>query len=420
MAKSPQHDLSIGLQKKCQLCGSSKLSFIIDLGHTPPCDSLLTKEQLDESEKHYPLRLFKCDDCDLVQIDYVVDPKIVFHNEYPYLGGITKTLANNLKNGAKKFVKDLNLPKNSLAVDLGSNDGTFLKGFKEEGLSVLGVEPTDIAKIANSNGVNSIQEFFTEKVAKEIVKKHGKASILTAANMFAHVAALGDLMRGAEVLLEDGSYFITESHYLLDIQETLQFDSIYHEHLKSYSLKDLIFLFDSYDFTLVDAERIPNYGGSIRGYAQKGKNRNRSQRLQRLLLNEQEANLYNIKTWNEFNKKVFKARSDCKYLISTILNEGKTICGIGCPGRSSTLLSFYGLTSYEIPYIAEQPTCLKVGLYCAGQHIPVLDEEKMFDEQPDYALMLSWHYSEQIIENLRKKGLKSKIIIPLPNVRIID
>jgi hypothetical protein len=420
MAKSPQHDLSIGLQKKCQLCGSSKLSLIIDLGHTPPCDSLLTKEQLDESEKHYPLRLFKCDDCDLVQIDYVVDPKIVFHNEYPYLGGITKTLANNLKNGAKKFVKDLNLPKNGLAVDLGSNDGTFLKGFKEEGLSVLGVEPTDIAKIANSNGVNSIQEFFTEKVAKEIVKKHGKASILTAANMFAHVAALGDLMRGAEVLLEDGSYFITESHYLLDIQETLQFDSIYHEHLKSYSLKDLIFLFDSYDFTLVDAERIPNYGGSIRGYAQKGKNRNRSQRLQKLLLNEQEANLYNIKTWNEFNKKVFKARSDCKYLISTILNEGKTICGIGCPGRSSTLLSFYGLTSNEIPYIAEQPTCLKVGLYCAGQHIPVLDEEKMFDEQPDYALMLSWHYSEQIIENLRKKGLKSKIIIPLPNVRIID
>lgn len=420
MTKSLQHDLSIGLQNKCQLCGSTKLSLIIDLGHTPPCDSLLTKEQLNEPEKHYPLRLFKCDDCDLVQIDYVIDPKIVFHNEYPYLGGITKTLANNLKNGAKKFVKDLNLPKRSLAVDLGSNDGTFLKGFKEEGLSVLGVEPTDIAKIANSNGVNSIQEFFTEKVAKEIVKKHGKASILTAANMFAHVASLGDLMRGAEVLLEEGSYFITESHYLLDIQETLQFDSIYHEHLKSYSLKDLIFLFDSYDFTLVDAERIPNYGGSIRGYAQKGKNRNRSQRLKKLLLNEQEANLYSIKTWNEFNKKVFKARSDCRYLISTILNEGKTICGIGCPGRSSTLLSFYGLTSNEIPYIAEQPNCLKVGLYCAGQHIPVLDEAKMFDEQPDYALMLSWHYSEQIIENLRKKGLKSKIIIPLPNIRIID
>ena len=420
MTKSYQHDLSIGLQTSCQLCGSIHLTLIIDLGHTPPCDSLLNKEQLNEPEKHYPLRLFKCDECDLVQIDYVVDPKVVFHNEYPYLGGITKTLANNLKNGAKKFVRDLNLPKDGLAVDLGSNDGTFLKGFKEEGMTVLGVEPTDIAKIATANGVNSIQEFFTEEVAKGIVKEHGKASILTAANMFAHVASLGDLMRGAEVLLEEGSYFVTESHYLLDIQDTLQFDSIYHEHLKSYSLKDLIFLFDCYDFTLVDAERIPNYGGSIRGYAQKGKNGVQSKRLQELILKEQEANLYSMDTWADFNRKVFKARSDCRHFISNILNEGKSICGIGCPGRSSTLLSFYGLTSNEIPYIAEQSSCLKVGLYCAGQHIPVLDEEKMFDEQPDYALMLSWHYSDQIIENLRKKGLKSKIIIPLPELRIID
>lgn len=415
-----QHDLSIGLQKSCQLCGSINLSPIIDLGHTPPCDSLLTEAQLKEPETHYPLRLNKCDKCDLVQIDYVVDPKIVFHNEYPYLGGITETLANNLKNGAKKFVKDLNLPKNGLAVDLGSNDGTFLKGFKEEGLSVLGVEPTDIAKLATSNGINSVQKFFTEEVAKDIVKEHGKASILTAANMFAHVASLGDLMHGAEVLLEEGSFFVTESHYLLDIQDTLQFDSIYHEHLKSYSLKDLIFLFDCYDFTLVDAERIPNYGGSIRGYAQKGKNGQQSQRLKDLLLKEQEAKLYDIATWEEFNERVFKVRADCRHLISNILHEGKTICGIGCPGRSSTLLSFYGLTNNEIPYIAEQSSCLKVGLYCAGQHIPVVDEQRMFDEQPEYALMLSWHYSEQIIKNLRKKGLKSKIIIPLPELKVID
>ena len=134
----------------------------------------------------------------------------------------------------------------------------------------------------------------------EIVKKHGKASILTAANMFAHVASLKDLMKGAEVLLDEGSYFITESHYLLDIQNRLQFDSIYHEHLKSYSLKDLVFLFDCYDFTLVDAERIPNYGGSIRGYAQKGKKGSQTKRLKELLLKEQEANLYDNSTWEKF------------------------------------------------------------------------------------------------------------------------
>lgn len=420
MTQPYKHDLEIGLQTCCQLCNSNNLSLIIDLGHTPPCDSLLTKEQLNHPELHYPLRLFKCNDCDLVQIDYVIDPKVVFHNEYPYLGGITETLANNLKNGAKKFVKDLNLPSDGLAVDLGSNDGTFLSGFKEEGLKVLGVEPTDIAKLASSKGINSVQEFFTEEVAEDIVKNHGKACILTAANMFAHVASLGDLMRGAEVLLEEGSYFITESHYLLDIQDTLQFDSIYHEHLKSYSLKDLVFLFDCYDFTLVDAERIPNYGGSIRAYAQKGKKGEQSERLKQLLENEKQAGLYELSTWQNFTKRVEKARSDCRFLITNILNEEQTICGIGCPGRSSTLLSYYGLTSNEIPYIAEQANCLKVGLYCAGQHIPVIDEQKMFDEQPDYALMLSWHYSEQIIKNLRKKGLKSKIIVPLPELKVID
>ena len=420
MEKSYNHDLQLGLQESCQLCNSSSLSLIMDLGHTPPCDSLLSKGQLNEPEVHYPLRLLKCDDCDLVQIDYVVDPKIVFHNEYPYLGGITETLANNLKKGAKKFVKDLDLPRDGLAVDLGSNDGTFLKGFKEEGMSVLGVEPTDIAKLANSEGVNTVQEFFTEKVAHEIINEHGKVSILTAANMFAHVADLGGLMRGAEILLEEGSFFITESHYLLDIEQTLQFDSIYHEHLKSYSVKDLVFLFDCYDFTLVDAEKIPNYGGSIRGYAQKGKGHKRSERLLDLLKKEKEEKLYDLSTWLKFSERVLKARKDCRHLISNLIEDGKSICGIGCPGRSSTLLSFYGFSTREIPYIAEQPSCLKVGLYCAGQHIPVLDEKKMFDEQPDYALMLSWHYSEQIIKKLRQKGLTSKIIVPLPEITVIS
>ena len=419
MSKSYNHDLEIGFRKNCQLCDSNELKLILDLGHTPPCDSLLSKEQLNEAENHYPLRLHKCNACDLVQIDYVVDPKVVFHNEYPYLGGITESLANNLKKGAKRFVNELNLPKDGLAVDLGSNDGTFLKGFQEEGLSVLGVEPTDIAKLVNSDGIKTIQEFFSEDVASNIVKEHGKASILTAANMFAHVASLGELMRGAEILLDDGSFFVTESHYLLAVQDTLQFDSIYHEHLKTYSVKSLAFLFDCYDFTLVDAERIPNYGGSIRAYAQKGKSGQKSKRLQELLEKEQEANLYDIATWDTFRERVLKARTDCRRLISDIKNEGKTICGIGAPGRSGTLLSYYGLTNKDIPYIAEQSSCLKVGLYVAGQHIPVVDEKRMFDEQPDYALMLSWHYSENIIENLRNQGLKSKIIIPLPDVTIV-
>jgi SAM-dependent methyltransferase len=392
----------------------------MDLGHNPPCDSLLTIEELDQPESSYPLQLYMCGDCDHIQINYAVAPEILFHKEYPYKSGITETLANNLKNGAKKFVKDLSINKSGLAIDIGSNDGTFLKGFKETGMSVLGIEPTDIAKIAESDGIPTIQEFFSEKVAIEIEKKYGKAEIITAANMFAHIPNLGDLIQGASRLLNEDGFFVTESHYLLDIIETVQFDSIYHEHLKYYSLKDLDFLFSCYDFTLVDAEKIPNYGGSIRAYAKKGKDHQKSERLLRLMDLEHQANLFDWETWMSFKTKVLKARADCRKLISQLLDEGKRICAIGCPGRSSTLLNYYGLSPNEIEYIAEQSTCLKVGMYCAGQHIPVVDEQRMFDEQPEFALMLSWHYSEPIIKKLREKGLKSKIIIPLPELKIVD
>ena len=414
------HDIPLGRQDVCQLCNKPDLKFIIDLGHNPPCDSLLTIEELNEPESSYPLQLYMCGDCDHIQINYAVAPEILFHKEYPYKSGITETLANNLKNGAKKFVKDLLLNKEGLAIDIGSNDGTFLKGFKETGMSVLGVEPTDIAKIAESDGIPTIQEFFSEKVAIEIEKKYGKAEIITAANMFAHIPNLGDLIQGASRLLNEDGFFVTESHYLLDIIETVQFDSIYHEHLKYYSLKDLVFLFSCYDFTLVDAEKIPNYGGSIRAYAKKGKDHPKSQRLLELMDLEHQANLFDWETWMSFKTKVLKARTDCRKLISQLLDEGKRVCAIGCPGRSSTLLNYYGLSPNEIEYIAEQSTCLKVGMYCAGQHIPVVDEQRMFDEQPEFALMLSWHYSEPIIKKLREKGLKSKIIIPLPELKIVD
>jgi len=417
---SISHDIPLGHQKACQLCNDENLKFIIDLGHNPPCDSLLTIDELNEPEMSYPLQLYMCGNCDHIQINYAVAPDILFHKEYPYKTGITETLANNLKNGAKQFVKDLDLKKNGLAIDIGSNDGTFLKGFKESGLSVLGVEPTDIAKIAESDGIPTVQEFFSEAVANDIEKKYGKAEIITAANMFAHIPNLGDLIKGASLLLNEDGFFVTESHYLLDILETVQFDSIYHEHLKYYSLKDLEFLFSCYEFTLVDAERIPNYGGSIRAYAKKGKNHQQSSRLKELMELEYKSNLFEWSTWVDFKSKVINARSECRNLIAKLIKENKSICAIGCPGRSSTLLNYYGLSPDEIMYIAEQSTCLKVGMYCAGQHIPVIDEQLMFDNQPDYALMLSWHYSQPIIKKLREKGLKSRIIIPLPKLKIID
>jgi hypothetical protein len=415
----PRHDLPFGHIEFCQVCGSKNLEKILDLGHQAPCDSLLTNRQLDEMEKTYPLHFVFCGDCGLAQIDYIVDPRILFYSEYPYRSGITKTLVDYLQAIAVSVVDSYKIDKNLLAVDIGSNDGTLLAGFQRVGMNVLGVEPTNIADLANERGVRTIKAFFGEEISTQIVKEYGKASVVTATNMFAHVCNLGELIRGVSGLLVDDGVFLTESHYLLDLVKTMQYDSIYHEHLKYYSLKPLIQLFDYYDFSVVDAERIPNYGGSIRVVARKGRRWNKSARLEQLLKEEEDCELYNVNTLYGFRNRVIEAKSDLRQLLVKLKSEGCQVPGVGCPGRSSTLINYCNIDSELMPYIAEQPTSLKIGMFLPGKHLPIVDEKRLFEDNPEYCVMLTWHYAEPIIKNLRNKGLKSKVIIPLPEVKIV-
>lgn len=414
------NDTAIGHIDKCQICRSNDMQQIVDLGFSAPCDSLLTSEQLKQPETVYPLNLVRCRECGLVQIDHAVDPKKLFHYEYPYRSGITEILRNNLHGIARHVSEKLRLADQSLVVDIGSNDGTILEGFKNIGMRVLGVEPTQIAKIAIVNGINTINEFFSPQVASTIMREHGKASVVTAANLFAHVNALSDLTRGVGDLLIDDGMFVTESHYMLDILETLQYDSVYHEHLRFYLLKPLQLFFDDHGFTLIDVERIPNYGGSIRVYAKKGSGHPVAQRVEDLIRQEEKVGAYDDKTYNAFADRVRASRRAIRSLVVNLTEKGERVVGIGCPGRAITLLSYCGLSSDLLPYIAEQSSSLKLDLYTPGSHIPVVDEVRMFEEQPAYGLILSWHYADPIIRKLREKGLRSKIIVPLPEVRIVD
>lgn len=416
----PNHDLPLGHLGYCQICGSDRLELIIDLGHQAPCDSLLRAPQLNQTEKTHPLRFLRCPECSLAQIDYVVAPDELFYPDYPYRSGITPSLVKHLRSTSAKIIDLYGLKPGSLAIDIGSNDGTLLSGFKDLGMRVLGIEPTKIADIANGAGIETVQSFFSEALAREIVAKHGHASAVTAANMFAHVAPLGDLIRGVEHLLQDGGVFVTESHYLLDLIETVQYDSIYHEHLKFYSLRSLIQLFSYYNFTLTRVERIPNYGGSIRAYAVKGKNLPVEQSVVDLLAEEERFGLYDSAVFHRFAEQTRQAKLDLLSLALNAKSKGQTIVGIGCPGRSSTLLNYSRIDADLMPYIAEQSTSLKLGMFLPGAHIPVVDEEIMFREPPDYAVVLSWHYWEPIVAKLRQKGLKSKIVLPLPNLRILE
>ena len=416
----PNHHLvKNGHIENCQICNSKKLHSILDLGHQPLCDSLLTKNMLNEPENTYPLRMIWCEECSLVQIDYCVDGELVYHPNYPYKSGVTKELVEYQSGISTSLISKYNIKINDLVVDIGSNDGTLLSGFKKNKISVLGIEPTNIAKIANQNGIETIQNFFNTKLANEIKTKYGEVSLVIATNMFAHMATIGEVISGIEQLLKDDGVFIFENHYLLNVIDDGQFDTIYHEHLRTYSLKSIIKLFSYYDFTVTDVERGSRYGGNIRVHVTKGKNKNISENVIKLLELEEKSGLNKLETYTKFANRVKKAKTDFLNFILTAKNEGKTIVANSCPGRSVTLLNYYGIGSDLIPYISEQPTSLKLGMFLPGKHIPIINNEILLKDQPDYVILLAWHYAESIMEQLKSRGLKSTFVIPLPDLKIV-
>ena len=414
------HKIKNGHLNKCQICDSKKMHLILDLGHQPLCDSLLIKEMLNNPEKTYPLRMLWCEECSLAQLDYCVDGNEVYHQDYPYRTGITKELVEYLKDMSYSLTRKYDLNQNDLVVDLGSNDGTLLTGFKKNGTKTVGVEPTNIANIANKNNIETIQEFFTNDVADNIKNTHGEASLIIATNMFAHMATLGEVISGIESLLKTDGVFVFENHYLLDVIQGGQFDTIYHEHLRTYSLKSLIKLFSYYNFTITDVERGTRYGGNIRVHVTKGKNRDVSKNVESLLKLEEEFGLYKLETYRKFAERVKRAKNDFMNFILKIKTEGKTIVGNSCPGRSVTLLNYYGVDGDLLPYIAEQPTSLKLNLFLPGKHMPIVNNEILIKEQPDYVVLLAWHYAKPIMEQLKERGLKSNFIIPLPDMTVLE
>lgn len=414
------HDISSGPIDRCQICGSPHLELAIDLGHQPLSDTLLTPEQLRKPEQTFPLRQVWCRNCTLSQLDYVVPGELVYHPDYPYRSGITKELAEYQDLLAGEAIAEVGVQPSDLVVDVGSNDGTLLQGFKRRGVRVLGVEPTNIAKIANSNGIETLQSFFNEATAETIVSSHGHAKLVTATNVFAHMATLGQFLRGLDKLLAADGIFMLENHYLVEILRGGQFDTIYHEHLRSYSLKSIVTLFEQYDFTVMDARQVSRYGGNIRVYVGKGRNRPVKDTVGKILKLEEEFGLSRPECYAEFRERAERAKNDLMKLALDCKAKGLSFVGNSCPARASTLLNYMGMGPDLMPYIAEQPTSLKLNHYLPGRHIPVVDNSRLISEQPDYVVLLAWHYWQPISEQLRARGLKSRMVVPLPEVKILE
>lgn len=418
--KSPKSVFGSGgslVVDKCQICNFNKLIPIIFLGYLPPVNTLPIIGTQPKEQPSYPAQLLYCSNCNLVQLGLIVDPNILFPKEYPYTSSTTKVLRDNFAELYNECIKLVKLGENDLVIDIGSNDGNLLSNFQGKH-KVLGITPEDIGKIAIERGIPTLLEYFTKDVAKMVIKKWGKAKIVTATNVFAHIENPAKVLKNIISLLDKDGVFISESHYLFSLLQTLQYDTIYHEHLRYYSLHSLKYLLESHGLEVFHAKQIPPHGGSIRVYAAKKGTYPVKNTVKELLIKEKDE-VTSLTGFSVFKKQVVLSKLKLHKLLSKIKESGKKIYGISAPSRATTLINYVGLDDGIIDCVLEIKGSYKIGKYIPGTLIPILDEAVLFKEQPDYALLFSWHIAEELIPKLKQKGFKGDFIIPLPKPRII-
>ena len=401
--------------KRCQISNSAKLKSIIFLGYLPPVNTLRKINSISVEEKSFPAELLYCDKSKLAQLGCIVNKEILFPYSYPYTSSTTKILRENFADLYKDINKIIFLNNKDLIIDIGSNDGNLLENFKNNH-RVLGITPEKIGRVAIKKGIPTIIDYFNKKSSFKIIKKYGKAKIITATNVFAHMDNINIILKSIIKTLTDDGIFITESHYLLPLIKDLQYDTIYHEHMRYYSLQSLNYLFKKNNMEIIETKEIATHGGSIRVYAAKKGYYKISKNVKTQL--NKEKKFLNKKKFTEFRNKVIMSKLKLYNLIYKIKNRGKKIYGIGAPSRATTLINYTGLTHDLIDCVLEVDGSYKIGHYIPGTKIPILSEKLLLKNKPDYLILFSWHISKELKLNLRNKGFDGKFIIPLPEPKI--
>ncbi len=402
----------------CQICGNETLATVLSLGYMPPVNQMVPIGQVPRQQPWFPTVLLHCAECELVQLGLAVDPVIIFPPEYPYTSGMTRILRENFADLYAESSKMLGLTKDDLAVDIGSNDGTLISNFQNGGHRILGIEPTDTAKIASERGIPTLQRYFGKEVAREVKQQHGAAKVVTAANCFAHIEDVHAIVEGVLEMLAPDGVFVSESHYLIGLLDSLQYDTVYHEHLRYYSVGSLAHLLGMHGLEIFHARKIPTHGGSIRVYAAR-KGARPVQPSVREMLDAEPAGEAMQKRLATFRNDVMLSKLRLHTMIRDIKEKGGRICGISAPSRASTLVNYVGLDEAIIDYVCEIPGSLKIGKCMPGTLIPVVDESRMFEDQPDCAIIFSWHIADELAPKLRAKGYKGMLITPLPVPRVL-
>jgi len=402
----------------CQVCGHEKLETVLSLGYMPPVNQMVPVGQAPRQLPWFPTTLLYCGNCELVQLGLAVDPVIIFPPEYPYTSGMTKLLRDNFADLYVESSKLLDLGKDDLIVDIGSNDGTLIENFQKGGHRILGIEPTDVSKIANERGIPTLHRYFGKDTAREVKAKHGAAKIISAANCFAHIEDVHAIVEGIlEILAPDG-VFISESHYLVGLLDRLQYDTIYHEHLRYYSVGSLKHLLEMHGLAIFHARPIPSHGGSIRVYAARKGTRPIQASVQQMLDGEPRGDAMRQRLAT-FRDEVMLSKLRLHALIRDVKEKGGRIIGISAPSRASTLVNYVGLDEAIIDYVCEIQGSLKIGKCMPGTLIPVVEESRMFADQPECAIIFSWHIADELAPKLRAKGYKGTLVTPLPVPRVL-
>jgi SAM-dependent methyltransferase len=408
-------------KEKCRLCDGEQLQTAVRLTPTPPGNNFLEAHEIGEPEALYPLELCFCTDCAHVQLGHVVAPEILYQKNYTYVSGTSPVFVRHLEEYASAVASRFSPPQGCLVVDIGSNDGTCLRAFKQGGYRVLGVDPaTQIARRASAAGIETIPAFFSEALAADLKASHGSAYIITSHNACAHIDDLQGVVNGVKHWLHDDGLFIFEVGYLLDVVENLWFDTIYHEHVDFHSVKPLVRFFEGQGMEVIGVERISPQGGSIRVIVQKASGcRLPSSTVSELVALEESVGLDQITRLEKFSRSVEVAKSELTRLLADLKSQGKTIAGYGAPTKATTLLTHFQLGDGALDFIVDDNP-LKAGLFSPLHHIPVVPAEEIYHRRPDCLLILAWNFAESIMEkHARYREGGGTFIIPMPVPRVI-
>ena len=394
----------------CRLCSSTDLQGVLDLGDQPPANSL--RKHLNESVACAPLKLVQCGLCSAVQLTATVAPSYLF-SQYVWVTATSSTARTYSETFCSEVLNRLEA-KPPFVVEVASNDGTFLKHFKNHGCQVLGIDPAqNIATDASNAGIPTLAEFFDVTIAKRIIGEHQYPNIVIARNVIPHVKEIHSMAEGMSTLLDEGGLVVIEFHYAKIIAEELHYDSIYHEHLFYFSIKTLAALFDQYGLYAFDVFSSPISGGSLVLFFSKQR-KEPTNALSSLIEIEAISGLNEPSTWQQFGEKAKQHAYHLKSLVDKYAINGALIA-YGASARSSTLMNFAGISSSEIEYVIDRNP-IKHGLYTPGTNIPIISyEEGLIKLEGKHLLLLAWNFEDEIVADLRASGFKGDIIVPLPN-----